>query len=145
MTWERQQAYAFQNGKDEKAREEAQNFLKEKISPEIIARCTELKCGWNLIGLDLSEYSGLRIEFEKNEVKLELIITDKNWQNWTAFTSQDPYTIEAYFSGQGAAWKWNDSQPYDKSQGLLLFLCYYSDKPLKKDKKTIIKKIELIK
>lgn len=106
---------------------------------------TELKCGWNLIGLDLSEYSGLRIEFEKNEVKLELIITDKNWQNWTAFTSQDPYTIEAYFSGQGAAWKWNDFQPYDKSQGLLLFLCYYSDKPLKKDKKTIIKKIELIK
>ena len=43
MTWERQQAYAFQNGKDEKAREDAQNFLKEKISPEIIARCTGLK------------------------------------------------------------------------------------------------------
>ena len=47
MTWERQQAYAFENGriegKDEKAREAAQNLLKEKISPEIIARCTGLK------------------------------------------------------------------------------------------------------
>ena len=47
MTWERQQAYAFENGriegKDEKAREDAQNLLKEKISPEIIAKCTGLK------------------------------------------------------------------------------------------------------
>ena len=47
MTWERQQAYAFENGRikgeEEKAIEDAKNFLKEKISPEIIARCTGLK------------------------------------------------------------------------------------------------------
>ena len=47
MTLERFQAYAFENGRikseEEKAIEDAKNFLKEKISPEIIARCTGLK------------------------------------------------------------------------------------------------------
>ena len=43
MTWERQQAYAFENGRIDKAKEDAKNFLKEKISPEIIAKCTGLK------------------------------------------------------------------------------------------------------
>ena len=106
---------------------------------------TELKCGWNLGGIDLSKYKGIRIEFEKNELKLELTLTDTNWQNWSAFKSEDPFSIEANFSGEGAIWKWNDFKPYDKQAGVLLFLRYYSDKPLKKDKKSIIKKIELIK
>ncbi|MCQ2597092.1 MAG: hypothetical protein MJ181_04520 [Treponema sp.] len=106
---------------------------------------TELKCGWNLVGVDLSEYKGFRVEFEKNEVRLELTITDKDWQNWTAFRGEDPYKIEAYFSKEGAAWKWNDTEAYEKSEGVLLFLRYFSDKPLKKDRKSIIKSIELIK
>ena len=106
---------------------------------------TELKCGWNLVGCDLSEYKGVRIEFERNDLRLELTMADKNWQNWAAFRSDDAYTIEAYFSGDGAAWKWNDFKPFDKKQGVLLFLRYYSDKPIKKDKQTIIKKVELIK
>jgi len=105
----------------------------------------DLKCGWNLAGLDLSEYKGVRVEFEKNEIRLELTITDKNWQNWTAFRGEDPYKIEAYFSKEGAAWQWNETEHYDLSQGILLFLRFYSDKPLKKDRKTIIKSIEFIK
>ena len=106
---------------------------------------TELKCGWNLVGLDLSKYKGVRIEFEKNDLNLELTLTDKNWQNWAAFRSEDSYSIEAYFSGEGAAWKWNGFTPCNTKEGLLLFLRFYSDKPIRKDKKTIIKKIELIK
>lgn len=106
---------------------------------------TELKCGWNLVGCDLSEYKGVRIEFEKNDLRLELTMADKNWHNWAAFRSDDAYIIEAYFSGDGAAWKWNDFKPFDKKQGVLLFLRFYSDKPIKKDKQTIIKKVELIK
>ena len=105
----------------------------------------ELKCGWNLVGCDLSNYKGIRIEFEKTDVRLELTITDKNWQNWATFSNEDPYVIEAYFSGQGALWKWNDFEHYDKKEGVFLFLRFFGDKPLKKDKKTIIKKIELIK
>ena len=105
----------------------------------------ELKCGWNLVGCDLSKYKGVRIEFEKTEVRMELTITDKDWQNWATFSSEDPYKIEAYFSGQGALWKWNDFKPYNKKEGVFLFLRFSSDKPIKKDKKTIIKKIELIK
>ena len=105
---------------------------------------SELKCGWNLVGCDLSEYKGIRIEFEKTAVRLELTMADKDWQNWATFSSEDPYKIEAYFSGQGAAWKWNDFKPFNKSEGILLFLRFSSDKPIKKDKQTIIKKVELI-
>ncbi len=105
----------------------------------------DMKCGWNLVGVDLSEYKAVRIEFEKNDLELELTLADKNWQNWASFKNINPWTIEARFSGEGAAWKWNDFSPYDKSEGLLLFLRCYSEKPLKKDKKTIIKKIELVK
>lgn len=106
---------------------------------------TDLKCGWNLVGIDLSEYSGIRIEFEKNDLNLELTLADKEWQNWAAFRSTDPYFIEASFSGEGALWKWQDFKPYNKKDGFLIFLRFYSEKPLRKDKKTIIKKIELIK
>lgn len=106
---------------------------------------TELKCGWNLVGIDLSDYKGIRIEFERNELNLELTLTDKDWQNWAAFRSEDPYSIEAYFSGEGAAWKWNGFKAFDKSEGMLVFLRFYSEKPIRKDKKSIIKKIELMK
>jgi len=33
---------AFEDGQQQKAVESAKNFLKEKISPEVIARCTGL-------------------------------------------------------------------------------------------------------
>lgn len=105
----------------------------------------ELKCGWNLVGCDLSKYKGVRIEFERNDLRLELTMTDKDWQNWAAFRSDEANSIEAYFSGEGAAWKWNGFKPFNKKQGVLLFLRFYSDKPIKKDKQTIIKKVELIK
>ncbi len=46
MTWERQRAYDYDDGKaagmKEKAVEAARNFLIENISPEIIAKCTGL-------------------------------------------------------------------------------------------------------
>ncbi|MBP5569212.1 MAG: Rpn family recombination-promoting nuclease/putative transposase [Treponema sp.] len=50
MTWERMETYKYeegfedgeQNGRQNKAIEDATNFLKEKISPEIIARCVGL-------------------------------------------------------------------------------------------------------
>ena len=44
MTWERQRAYDLdagrEEGRNEKAVEAAENFLKENISEEIIAKCT---------------------------------------------------------------------------------------------------------
>lgn len=106
---------------------------------------TEYKCGWNLVGVDLSEYKGIRIEFEKNDLNLELTLTDKNWQKWAAFRNDDPYSREAYFSGEGADWKWNDFTPYKKEEGVQVFLHFFSDKPIKKDKRTIIKSVEFIK
>ena len=64
MTWERMETYKYeegfedgeQNGKQNKAIETATNFLKEKISPEIIARC---------VGLPLEEVLKLEVELKK--------------------------------------------------------------------------------
>ena len=46
MTWERQQAYAFENGriegKDEKAREDARSFYKNGASLELIAKSLDM-------------------------------------------------------------------------------------------------------
>ena len=46
MEWERQKAYEYTRGKaegkQEKAVEDARNLLIENISPEIIAKCTNL-------------------------------------------------------------------------------------------------------
>lgn len=50
MTWERMETYKYeegfedgkQNGRQNKAIEDATNLIKEKISPEIIARCVGL-------------------------------------------------------------------------------------------------------
>ena len=57
MTWERQRAYDYEDGKaagmKEKAVETARNFLKEGISAEIISRCT---------GLSLEEVKNLAEE-----------------------------------------------------------------------------------
>ncbi len=61
MTWERQRAYDYDDGKaagilegkQKKAVEDARNFLKEGISAEIISRCT---------GLSLEEVKNLAEE-----------------------------------------------------------------------------------
>lgn len=42
MEWERQRTYDFENGKEAKAVEDAIEFLKEKVSPEVIAKCVKL-------------------------------------------------------------------------------------------------------
>ena len=46
MTWERQRAYdldaGIEIGAQQKAVEDAENFLRENISEEIIAKCTGL-------------------------------------------------------------------------------------------------------
>lgn len=60
MTWERQQYYAFQNGKEEgekeKALETAENFLRESIPPETIAKC---------VGLPLEQVLEIQKQIEK--------------------------------------------------------------------------------
>ena len=38
MTWERQQAYAFENGRQEKAKEDARSFYANGVSVELIAK-----------------------------------------------------------------------------------------------------------
>lgn len=42
MEWEREIAMQFREGETKARREDAIEFLKEDISPEIIAKCTKL-------------------------------------------------------------------------------------------------------
>ena len=42
MDLEREKTYAFDRGMEQKAVEDARNFLKEGIAPEVISRCTGL-------------------------------------------------------------------------------------------------------
>ena len=42
MTYLRQRNYDLEEGRSQKAIEAAENFLKEKVSPEIIAKCVDL-------------------------------------------------------------------------------------------------------
>ena len=64
MTWERQRAYDYDDGKaagiqigeQKKAVEDARNFLKKGISPELIAEC---------IGIPLDEVGKIAAEVSK--------------------------------------------------------------------------------
>ena len=42
MDLEREKTYAFDRGMEQKAVEDARNFLNEGIAPEVISRCTGL-------------------------------------------------------------------------------------------------------
>ena len=65
MTWERQRAYDYDDGKatgilegaQQKAVEDARNMLIENISPEIVTKCT---------GLPIDEVQKLQAELSVN-------------------------------------------------------------------------------
>lgn len=105
---------------------------------------TDLKCGWNLIGIDLTRYKGIRIEIERTDIRFEISMTDPDFQNWKTYPGASHGVVEAYFSGEGASWMWDGEDSYDLERGIHLFLRYSSPKPLKKERETVITRVELI-
>lgn len=103
--------------------------------------------GWNLEGIDLSEYDRIRIEVESNDrTGLEISMNEKDGKNYHAFNQQlEPNVFEADLSGEGASYKNEDSATPDKSEGLNIFLHYYNEKPSSKECHTVVKSVQLLK
>lgn len=103
--------------------------------------------GWDLSGIDLSEYDRIRIELESNNASsLMLVMRDENNQNYHTYKKPLESNIwEADLTGEGATWAEENSHPFDTSKGLKAFLGVYSEKPFGKDQKTVVKSVQLIK
>ena len=104
-------------------------------------------CGWDLSGIDLSDYDRIRIELESNNASsLMLVMRDENNQNYHTYKKPLESNVwEADLTGEGATWAEENSHPFDTSKGLKAFLGVYSEKPFEKDQKTVVKSVQLIK
>ena len=99
--------------------------------------------GWNLSGINLSEYASVKITIEKTDVNLGgLYISDRNAQKWKRMIEVAPNTYELLLTGENSD---STEPPIDTSEGVQLRIQLYNNKPLKKNMKTIVKSIELSK
>ena len=99
--------------------------------------------GWNLSGINLSEYASAKITIEKTDVNLGgLYISDRNAQKWKRMIEVAPNTYELLLTGENSD---STEPPIDTSEGVQLRIQLYNNKPLKKNMKTIVKNIELSK
>ena len=99
--------------------------------------------GWNLSGINLSEYASVKITFEKTDVNLGgLYISDRNGGNWKRMIEVAPNTYELLLTGENSD---STEPPIDTSEGVQLRIQLCNNKPLKKNMKTIVKSIELSK
>ena len=99
--------------------------------------------GWNLSGINLSEYASAKITIEKTDVNLGgLYISDRNAQKWKRMIEVAPNTYELLLTGENSD---STEPPIDTSEGVQLRIQLYNNKPLKKNMKTIVKSIELSK
>ena len=109
--------------------------------------CNDGNAGWNLEGIDLSEYDRVRIEVESNDIpNLEISMDDKSGNNYHAFNQQiEPNVYEADLNGEGASYKNDNATAFNKANGLSIFLHYWNEKPRTKDGKTVVKSVQLLK
>lgn len=108
---------------------------------------TDAFCGWNLSDIDLSDYDRIRVELDSNSIKdLTLVICEPDWENWHGFESIEPNIFEANLSGEKASWSHSEDSSFrfDTSEGLLIFLGFWHDKPLKNEEKTVVKSVQLL-
>ena len=103
----------------------------------------EGNAGWNLSGINLSEYASAKITIEKTDVNLGgLYISDRNAQKWKRMIEVVPNTYELLLTGENSD---STEPPIDTSEGVQLRIQLCNNKPLKKNMKTIVKSIELSK
>lgn len=103
----------------------------------------EGNAGWNLSGINLSEYASVKITIEKTDVNLGgLYISDRNAQKWKRMIEVAPNTYELLLIGENSD---STEPPIDTSEGVQLRIQLCNNKPLKKNMKTIVKSIELSK
>lgn len=103
---------------------------------------TDAKAGWELKGINLSEYDSVRLTLEKTDTEVRFYITNADGGNWKEARRVDSNTFEMKLTGEGS----NSNEPLlDPSYGVRFLIQLWKEKPLKKDMKTIVKSIELIK
>ena len=107
---------------------------------------SEGSAGWDFSDVDLSDYDRIRIELESNDATgFDIVIVDKNEENWHGFGPIAPNVYEADLSGENAKWQEDDAVPFDKSQGMKVLLRTWNEKPRTKEEKTVVKSVQLLK
>lgn len=103
--------------------------------------------GWNLEGIDLSEYDRVRIELESNDATgLHISFNQKDGKNYHTFSNPvEKNVYEVDLSGEGYSYKNEDSVTPDKSEGFSIDIRTWNEKPRTKDQKTVVKSIQLLK
>lgn len=102
----------------------------------------DANAGWKLSGINLSEYNSVRLTLEKTDTDVNFYVASADGGNWKHARLIAPNTYEMKLTGEGS----DSNEPLlDPSQGLTFIVSIWKDKPLKKDMKTVVKSIELIK
>lgn len=100
--------------------------------------------GWDLSGIDLSEYDRVRIEIESSTTNdYGMRLCDSNHENWHGFDQRvEPNVFEFNLSGEGASWVDDDGTDFDTSKGLKIIIQPWDRT---KEEKTVVKSIQLLK
>lgn len=100
--------------------------------------------GWDLSGIDLSEYDRVRVELESTTWEnIGLRLCDSTHNNWHGFNTQvEPNVFDIDLSGQGASWVADNGTDFDKTQGLKIIIQSWDRT---KEEKTVVKSVQLLK
>ena len=101
-------------------------------------------CGWNVKGIDLSDYKGIRIELESTDIPVEIgMIQNEGAVCHTFYNEKTPGVYEAMFDGSEYSYIWPEGSSWNTSNGIEEI--HIRAKELsKKGLKTVVKSISLI-
>lgn len=101
-------------------------------------------CGWNVKGIDLSDYKGIRIELESTDIPVEIgMIQNEGGVCHTFYNEKTPGVYEAMFDGSEYSSIWPEGSSWNTSNGIEE-IQIRAQKLSKKGLKTIVKSISLI-
>ena len=102
--------------------------------------------GWNVKGIDFSEYNKIRVEVapETSALPLTLTLFQEQPDSGKQFRAISPTVLEANLDGSGSEFEWSNKGKWDSSKKIDQIWLRY-DKLQKKGVKTIIKSVTLLK
>lgn len=101
-------------------------------------------CGWNVKGIDLSDYKGIRIELESTDIPVEIgMIQNEGGVCHTFYNEKTPGVYEVMFDGSEYSSIWSEGASWNTSNGIEE-IQIRAQKLSKKGLKTVVKSISLI-
>ena len=101
-------------------------------------------CGWNVKGIDLSDYKGIRIELESTDIPVEIgMIQNEGAVCHTFYNEKTPGVYEAMFDGSEYSSIWPEGSSWNISNGIEEIQIRAKELS-KKGLKTVVKSISLI-